>query len=320
MSTRFRPLTPEGERSKDDEILIDLERFEAELAASIARLDGKPRNSAALPPRDVDSNEPLSRFPPLDLAQTATPLATIPPPVSTLPIAVAATPIVTATAPALASPLDLLSELRLAAEAKLAEDNAQDIQIKARIARTDRAMRRLFGYLGEFAGHLNKIRPALPQSFRPLANVELTGLHWTESFLDYRTDGGTEISPLDSISLRYKLGASDSVRVAKLPNHAPAYLEELKRIGLSYTTSDQRGTKGLIEQVNIAIERAITVTLLFKANTDGECVHLRSRNFSGLGHTNYTLLAADIDQTLLDELGKHILGRPNQLFARLRKE
>lgn len=327
MSTRFRPLTPENERSKDDEILIDLERFEAELAESIARLGGNPPTDAPLPPRDVGANEPMSRFPPLAQPATAPqrPAAAVPPaPSATARPAVApqapAAPAPAQSATAASSSLDLLSELRLAVKEKVSENNVVEADKKARIARTDHAMRMLFRYLGEFSGHLDEIQPALSQTFRPLPNIELSALRWSESFIDYRTNGGTEISPLDSISLRYKLSAGDRVLVSKLPNHAPAYVDELKRVGLSYTTSEKRGVKGLTEQIDFAVERALTVTLLFKAHPEREVIELRARNFTGLGHTHYTVNAADIDQSLLDELGKHILGRPNQLFQRLIKE
>ena len=328
MSTRFRPLTPEGESNKDDEILIDLERFEAELAISIARLGG------GLPPdpRDVKDTEPLSRFPSLDQPLGDTPAvaapslpkasaavspAAAPPAPPRLPVSQASAATTTTAAPA--SGLDLLSELRLAAEVKIAANNDAETEKKERAARTNHAMRMLFRYFGEFSGHLDKIQPALPQTFRPLPNIELSGLHWTESFIDYRTDGGTEISPLDSISLRYKLSAGNSVLIEKLSAHAPAFLEEVKRVGLSYTTTEIRGTRGLVEQVNFSVARAISVSLLFKAHPEREIIDVQARNFNGLGSTHYTLQVSDIDQPLLDDFGKHILGRPSQLFSRLRK-
>lgn len=357
MTSRFRSLTPDAERKKEDEISIDLARFEAELEASIARVDGKPR--PATPPA-VASDPPPSPFPTLAPAAPAGAAAAPAATVSGPPAAVDNTPRATTPAaplpgvvsepalppldllapppvarPAPAAPLagalklptnpsragfDLLAELRQAAAEKAVANDADQAQRRARVERTESAMRCLFRYLGEFCGHLNKIQPALPQVFRPLPNIELAGLHWTESSLDYRTDGGTETSPLDSVALRYTLNAGDRIAVEKLPNYAPAYLDELKRVGLRFTASEKRGSRGLVESTVFTVDRAIVVSLLFKADSQQETITLQTRNFNGLGHASYRIKVSDLDQALLDQLGLHILGRPSQLFQRLIKE
>lgn len=307
MTSRFRSLTPDAERKKEDEISIDLARFEEELNASIARVDGKPRPEAP-PAPPQGANEPA--LPPLDL----------PAPVPIAPPAPAAAGALKLPASQSQAGFDLLAELRQAAAEKTIASEADEAQRKARVERTEIAMRGLFRYLGEFCGHLNKIQPALPQVFRPLPNIELAGLHWAESSLDYRTDGGTEISPLDTVSLRYTLSGGDRILVEKLPNYAPAYLEELKRVGLRYTATEKRSSRGLVESTVFSVDRAIVVTLLFKADSRQETIALQARNFTGLGHAGYRIKVADLDQATLDQLGLQILGRPSQLFQRLIRE
>lgn len=318
MPPRFRALPPDTERKKEDVISIDLDRFEAELNASMARLDGKP------PPATVTvtvtstvTSAPPMALPPLDLPAPA-PLAEAPTPVAPAPRP-AASPGNATTTQSRAG-FDLLSELRQAAAEKSLANESDEAQRKARVERTEQAMRGLFRYLGEFCNHLNKIQLALPQVFRPLPNVELAGLHWTESSLDYRTDGGTETSPLDTISLRYTLSAGDRVQVEKLPNYAPAYLEELKRVGLRFTVAEKRSSRGLVESNVFSVDRAIVVTLLFKADSQQETIAVQARNFTGLGYATYRIKVSDLDQATLDQLGLHILGRPSQLFQRLIKE
>lgn len=323
MSPRFRSLTPDTERKKEDEISIDLARFEAELNASMARLDGKPRRAAPPPPAAV-AGKSANDFPPLDLSEPKVPAAS--PTSLTTPATPGAPPV--AKPPAGVAPpattsragFDLLAELRQAAAEKTIAGEADEAQRKARVERTEIAMRGLFRYLGEFCSHLNKIQLALPQVFRPLPNVELAGLHWAESSLDYRTDGGTETSPLDTVSLRYTLSAGDRIQVEKLPNYAAAYLEELKRVGLRYTVADKRSSRGMVEQTVFSVERAIVVTLLFKADSRQETIAVQARNFTGLGYATYRIKVTDLDQATLDQLGLHILGRPSQLFQRLIKE
>lgn len=323
MTSRFRPLSPDDEKRPEDQIMIDLDRFEAELAATIARFDARQPGESAIPPRDIRLNEPLSRLPDGVLANPAAPSP--PDDRTSQASATPAPPVATTLPPTAAAPplpgLDLLSELRLVAEEKIARATTAEADRKAGVERCDLAMRRLFKYLAEFAGHLDKIQPPLPQVYRsPLPGIELNGLRWLDSFIDYRTDGGTETSPLDSISLRYTLGTGKPVSIDKLPNHASAYLEELKRFGLRYQTVEHRGSKGLTERVEFRVEPSLTVSLLFKAAPDAGTILIKTRHLTSypeFGFTEYRLAVAEIDQALLDELGKHILGRPNHLLQHL---
>lgn len=334
MAPRFRPLTTDNGTREEDRIAVDLEQLEAELTASIAKLGGKATGDDA-PEVDADALDSLSRFPPLDLPEATRP----PPPAPSAasgplapaevtvvrysdgPVASPAPPPPTGAATPLptlnAEATDLLAELRATAAQKQVSDSVQESERKARIERADHALRLMFRYLTEFTRHLDKIQPAVPQSFRPLPHIELSGLHWAESFVDYRTNGGTEISPLDSVSLRYTLSTGDSVRVEKLPNYASAYAEELRRVGLRYSTHETRSARGMVAQIDFMVERSLSCNLLFKADPETETILVRARNLVGLGHTSYKIRVADVDRSLLDELGKHILGRPSQVFQRM---
>lgn len=337
--THFRPLTPDGERNEADEISIDLERFEAELAATMAAFDAKsghkpsPEKSAELKAAvgPLDLPEPRApRSPAVAPRQTPEPASSPAPAVVSPASATAATPAKpanagTGTAPEFptinetASGIDLLSELRIAAEQKAKQNTAADIGRKIRAECTETAMRRMRKYLSEISGHLNKIQPPVPQYFRPLPNVELSAMHWEESFIDFRTLGGTEISPLETLSLRYTLSTGKQLRVEKLPNFAPAYHEELKRVGLRFTATEQRSSRGMVEQVNFLIDRAISVSLQFKAKPETQTISLHTRNFVALSGAYYLIDAADVDQEFLDALGNQMLGRANDLFERMIK-
>jgi hypothetical protein len=232
----------------------------------------------------------------------------------------ASTPVKPAAAPPALPPesgLDLLSELRRAAQEKAAEKTSDELGRQGRVHTADRAMRKLFKYFSEFARHLDEIRAPVPRVHRPLPGIVLESLCWSDSFVDYRTNGGTEISPYDTVSLRYTLSAGDTIVIEKLPNHAPAFLEEVKRVGLKHTVVEVRGAKGMVETVQFNIPREVSVSLLFKADPEREVIHLRTRHFVELGSETYTMPVDVVEQAWLDELGKQILGRPSRIFERL---
>lgn len=326
MTSRFRPLTPDNERRPEDEIIIDLERFEAELAASIAKFDARHGADARLPPKDAGFNEPLSQLPeigiPVRPAAPPAPTAAPARPHASPPATGAPAPAAPSLVDQITSSADLLGELRQFAKHQAAADESAEAQKKARVERTDVAMRKLFRYLAEFAEHMNRIQPALPYAYRsPVPKVDFVNLHWLDSFIDYRTDGGTEISPLDSISFRFTLGTGKPVAIEKQPDRASAYHDELKHLGIRFKMTEKRSPKGIAEHIEFLIEPSLQVTLLFKAEPLTESIHIRARHlteYPQTGYREYELAAGHVERVMLDELGKQILGRPSALFEYLK--
>lgn len=328
MAHRFFHPSPDNVPNPEDEILIDLENFEAELASTISKFDSKHGRGAPLATNIVESTESIP-----NRSDSAAETHVISGLKNADPAALAlSTPTTNSAMPAskqrlgepdrLASKnLDLLSELRQVAHQKEQIAANAEAQKKARTQRTEQAMRKLFRYLGEFSSHLNKIQPVLPHGYRsPIPNIDLSTLRWRDSFVDHRTHGGTEVSPLDSISLRYTLTSGRVTRIDKLPNHAVAYQEELKRYGLPFQMVEKRGAKGLVEQVAFTIEPAVTISLYFKADSETEMIVIRTRHLTDYPDINckeYKVAVSNVGQIMLDELGKLILGRPSQLFQYL---
>ena len=309
MNSRFRQITPGSDAPSGDEISIDLEHFEAELAATIANFDAKHVAIPGTAAKDVGTPPPLIRQ--QELVQK--PIA--PPP---------AQPRAAPPQPAAATGgLDLLSELRQVAQQKSETESSLEAEKKARAEQTELAMRKLFRYLAELCAHLNKIQPPLPHQYRsPIPNVSLSDLKWRDSFIDFRTNGGTETSPLDSISLRYTLSTGKSIRVEKLPNHAGAYQEELKRYGQTFQAIERRGTRGLVEQIEFNFDPAVNVSISFKANPDAALIQVRTRHLTDYPDPNYkdyTLEVSQVSQSMMDEFGKQLLGRASLLFQYLTK-
>ena len=215
---------------------------------------------------------------------------------------------------------DLLSELRRQAAQQSATQSTAAEVTQAKIRATDQALRKLFKYLVEYCRHLDTLKPATTRSHRPLPGVELSGLCWTESHVDFRTSGGTEASPYDVVMLRYTLSNGRSVVLEKLPHVTATFHDELKRHGLMYQARDVRSPKGLTSHTEFEIPLEIKVSLLFKAEPEQGVIHLRTRNLVELKSENYNVTTDSLDATWLNELGKFILERPNMLFASLRPQ
>lgn len=278
-----------------------LETFEQELVASLAAFDASLALRAETPPpRNLADNEPLSRFP----SDVEALLNANKHPGS-------------APAPATTGASNLLAELRQAADEKVNRGASVAREQKEREERMAAAMKRLYSYLNELICHLDKIRPILPHVLRPLPQVEFSALQWRESFADYRTAGGLETSPIDSFSIRYTLAADGQIVLSRLPNHAPVLQDNLVMLGLRYGFREKRNDRGAVQEVIFGVEREVKVSLLFKGQAEQERVVIRGRNFSTFGPSIYAVPVCDVDDGLLEDFGKYLLGRPNKLLSRL---
>lgn len=293
-----------GSSEETADVARSLEDFEQELAASLANFDASVAlRSETPPPKDLADNEPLSRFP-ADVEALLNESNH-----SSLPM--------DRVAAASNGASGLLAELRQAADEKASRGATVAREQKEREERMANAMKRLYTYLNELICHLDKIKPVLPHVLRPLPQVEFNSLQWRESFADYRTAGGLETSPLDSFSIRYTLAADGQVELSRLPNHAQALQDELVMLGLRYGFREKKNDRGAVQEVIFGVEKEVKISLLFKGQIEQERIVIRGRNFSAFGPSIFAVQVRNVDDGLLEDFGKYLLGRPNKLLSRL---
>lgn len=291
----------------------ELEAMEVDLLAGILALSAH----SAQPIQNFTGNmdEPCEpRLDPVPVPQTvvnsAPPAAANPPPTQ----AQAPHPERPPAAPSDRS-IDLLAELRKAASQVKSEGEFDARRQAERKKLMGTAMRQIFDYLNEFARHLDTLKPEVSHVYRLSPQIQLSGLSWTSSFVDYRRVGNAEHGYPDSVSLRFTLASERGLAVMSPPHLSPRLEDELSQVGLRYAMTDRKNQRGGIEAVEFTVSQEVKVSLLFKAEVDDDEIIIRGHNFRGFGRAAYVVAPTAVSRAMLDELGRFLIGRSSEIFS-----
>ncbi len=200
--------------------------------------------------------------------------------------------------------LDELKREAEALEARKARENALNKERQARIESKLRpCMASLYKYFEEFKRHLELVNPKIVADYDVRELGPLTGLHQGNYALI--TENPQRI---EKFSFRC-VCAKDGVVELKRADRASRvqYEEYLGQHGLKAKIVDV-SHGGAVFHVAAAVPASIDVELDFE---DAKVV-VRTRNLPRLGQNLFRLPPAEITDSLMDELAKAILRKPNR--------
>lgn len=298
-----------------DPTTAELEAMEVELLAGILAFSAHSARPVALP---EELQAPVVPVP--ENSVVAAPPAVAAPPSTPPPLPKAATPpAAPPPAPSDGAPggsgIDLLSELRQAAAQAESEDEVDAKELAERKKRMAKAMRQIFDYLSEFTRHVDTLKPDVPHVFRLSPQIQIGGLAWSGSFVDFRRVSNSEFADLDSVSMRVTLASAQTLAVVAPPHLAVRQEDELAQVGLKYVATDRKNPRGGIEAVDFEVRQEISVVMEFKADVEQDQIVIRGRNFRGFGRVAYAVAVTEVNKAMLDELGRYLIGRPSRIFS-----
>lgn len=213
----------------------------------------------------------------------------------------------------------LLSQLRRQAAGRLKEvDSAQAEQTAANEA-IDQALRQVFSYLHELVQQLNILKPEIPRAYRLLENVDLAGLSWQEGFADFRTQAQSAGALLELVNFTCQLSAPGCTIVERDSLSVERFRTHLFDYGLQFDCKEFRNERHFVERAEFAIESKISISARWRSDFMQGRIILETRNLERFGSMPYLIRPEQIDQPLLDEFGRLLLGQPNRFHELLRR-
>lgn len=276
--------SPAALAALETSLLADIEAFDPERA--------RPAQDIAPPPRA-----------PAPAAPTVAPTAAV---------AASPTPPPASTAPPAAPSGGLLEQLRQQASARQREEHAAATTQAANSTAIDRALNQVFRYLHELVQQLNIVKPPIARDYVLLNQLALHGLCWQEGFADYRRQPESEGALLELVSFTCRLGGAPNIACERDDTHAERFRALLFDLGLSFDSQEFRNAKRLIERVRFEIRGELSISVRWRADFARGQIGIEARNLERLGSTPYLLAPEAVDQALLDEFGRLLLGQPNR--------
>ncbi|MFZ2971884.1 MAG: hypothetical protein WA049_04535 [Ferribacterium limneticum] len=211
-----------------------------------------------------------------------------------------------------------LDQLRQRAEVRQREIHSALAERTSINEAIDQALKHLFFYLHELVQQLNIIKPDIPRDYPLIEQFELKQLVWQEGFADYRTQSQSAGALVELVTFSYHLNASNTLHIERDGPSVERFRAMLFDFGLPFTYKEFKNERSYVERAEFEIRSDVSVSARWRADFSKGVIVLETRNLERLGSAVYSLRPQVVDQALLDDFGRLILGQPNR-FRELAK-
>lgn len=211
-----------------------------------------------------------------------------------------------------------LDQLRQRAEARQREIHSALTERTSTNEAIDQALKHLFFYLHELVQQLNIIKPDIPRNYPLIEQFELNQLVWQEGFADYRTQSQSAGALVELVTFSYHLNANSTLHIERDGPSVERFRAMLFDFGLPFTYKEFKNERSYVERAEFEIRSDVSVSARWRADFSKGVIVLETRNLERLGSAIYNIRPQLVDQALLDDFGRLVLGQPNR-FRELAK-
>lgn len=210
---------------------------------------------------------------------------------------------------------DLLAELAGEATQKLKAFQTAELDHQVRSESLSTALSNIFQFFNPFSTHLNRIKPVIARPYYVDPQAMYSNLQWDDAYTDYRKQSLSENAFLDHVSFRVRLTAPSPVLIKRRWNEVETLKKELDAFGLRTLDALDELVRGKPKQefFEVALAGDFLMRIQFQGNYDTGKIDLLCNNFDGFGLVSYMLDPDTVDQQLLDEVGRFLIGRKDRL-------
>ena len=208
--------------------------------------------------------------------------------------------------------MGLLDDLKKQAELVKTQQTSQASLREENLKRVEERMRQTFQYLNELLKQLAVLKPVNPGVFSLPGIGELKNLGFAESFIDYRKKRIGDRDYFDSISFFIRWGSDEVLVVERdMPAAAQKVRDALFGFRLKFNEEEMKGQRGTATRWRFTAQAANVTDVTIQADHDRGGVVITAKNLDRMGIIDtFAVPAADLDEALLEEFAKTLLGQP----------
>jgi hypothetical protein len=214
--------------------------------------------------------------------------------------------------------LGLLDQLRRQAEIRQREIHSALAERTAINEAVDQALKHIFFFLHELVQQLNIVKPGIPRDYLLVEQHVLNCLDWQEGFADYRTQSQSAGALVELVTFSYHLKGKGSLQIERDGASVERFRSTLFDFGLPFTCKEFKNERHYVERADFDIRADVSVSARWRADFAKGVILLETRNLERLGSALHTVRPRAVDQALLDDFGRLVLGQPNR-FRELAK-
>ena len=210
--------------------------------------------------------------------------------------------------------MGLLDDLKKQAEMVKSQQLSQQSMLQESIKLVEAKMHRTFLYLNDLLKQLTVLKPTNPMAYSIPGIGDFQNLEFAESFIDYRKKKIFDKDYYDVITLFIKWASPTSLTVERdMPATIQKVSDVLWSFGLKFTEEKIEKPGGGFQKMKFTVPSTVTCDITISADHDNGRLVVKGKHFFRLGADELRISAGDVNEALLEEFAKMLIGQPSAL-------
>jgi len=210
--------------------------------------------------------------------------------------------------------MGLLEDLKKQADMVKSQQLSQKAILEESIKLVEAKMHQTFLYLDDLLKQLAVLKPANPTVYSIPGVGDFQNLGFGESFINYRKKRIGDRDYYDYITMFIKWSSPESLTVERdMPAAIQKVTDSLWRFGLKFSEEKIKKPGGGFEKMKFTVPSSVTCDVTITADHDNAQLAVKGKHFFRLGADELRIPAGDVDEALLEDFAKMLIGQPTRL-------
>ena len=210
--------------------------------------------------------------------------------------------------------MGLLDDLKKQADMVKSQQLSQQSMLQESIKLVEAKMSQTFLYLNDLLKQLSVLRPTNPTVYAIPGIGDLQNLGFAESFIDYRKKKIADKDHYEVITFFIRWASPDSLVIERdMPAAIQKVRDVLWNFGLKFVEEEIKKPGGGFQKMKFTLPCAITCDIAISADHENGRLMVKGKHFLRLGAEELRIPAGDVNEALLEEFAKMLIGQPTAL-------
>jgi hypothetical protein len=210
--------------------------------------------------------------------------------------------------------MGLLDDLKKQADLVKTQQISQQTLHGDRLKLVEDKMKQTFQYAHELLKQLGIVKPTSPLVYSIPGVTEFRNLAFAESFIDYRKKKISDKEYFDTVHFFIKWAGPDTYTTEKdMPPAMQRIREALWLSKIKFIEEEKKNAKGFVVGAKFIVPASVLTDVIFKADHEQGKLNFQTTHMFGLGVEYLSIPAQEINEGLLDDLAKALIGQPNEI-------
>ena len=210
--------------------------------------------------------------------------------------------------------MGLLDDLKKQADLVKTQQISQQTLQGDRVKLVEDKMKQTFQYAHELLKQLGIVKPTSPLVYSIPGVTEFRNLAFAESFIDYRKKKISDKEYFDTVHFFIKWAGPDTYTTEKdMPPAMQRIREALWLSKIKFIEEEKKNAKGFVVGAKFVVPASVLTDVIFKADHEQGKLNFQTTHMFGLGVEYLSIPAQEINEGLLDDLAKALIGQPSEI-------